>query len=102
MQVFIGRNGTAKTEDEFERRLYILQVDLARSISAAPRHGRLLPGLAVVPHRNLQGHVLADQLGKYYPDLHEEEERAGAGASALLDQHVPDLVAGTSLPDDRP
>ena len=50
-----------------------------------------------------KGMFLADQLGKYYPDLQRAgfRERAGAGASALLDQHLPDLVAGASVPDDR-
>ena len=32
MQVFIGRNGTAKTEDEFERRLYILRKSISQAI----------------------------------------------------------------------
>ena len=50
-----------------------------------------------------KGMFLADQLGTYYPDLHDAgfRKRARAGASALLDQHVPDLVAGASLPHDR-
>ena len=50
-----------------------------------------------------KGMFLADQLGNYYPDLHEPdfESALGAGASALLDQHVPDLVAGASVPHDR-
>ena len=39
MQVFIGRNGAAKTEDEFERKLYILR----KSISQAARPGHRLP-----------------------------------------------------------
>ncbi|MET4261739.1 glutamate synthase domain-containing protein 1, partial [Bradyrhizobium sp. S3.12.5] len=30
MQVFIGRNGTAKTEDDFERRLYILRKSISQ------------------------------------------------------------------------
>src|SRR6267154_2426063 len=32
MQVFIGRNGTAKTEDDFERRLYILRKSISQAI----------------------------------------------------------------------
>src|SRR5688500_2470853 len=32
MQVFIGRNGTAATEDEFERRLYILRKSISQAI----------------------------------------------------------------------
>ena len=106
MQVFIGRNGTAKTEDEFERRLYILRKSISQAIYQ--RRDRGLAGYYPVSLscRTViyKGMFLADQLGKYYPDLHEAgfRERAGAGASALLDQHLPDLVAGASLPDDRP
>ena len=106
MQVFIGRNGTAKTEDDFERRLYILRKSISQAIYQ--RRDRGLAGYYPVSLscRTViyKGMFLADQLGKYYPDLHEAgfRERAGAGASALLDQHLPDLVAGASLPDDRP
>src|SRR5205814_7082500 len=32
MQVFIGRNGTARNEDEFERRLYILRKSISQAI----------------------------------------------------------------------
>src|SRR5579859_3016588 len=32
MQVFIGRNGVAKTEDEFERKLYILRKSISQAI----------------------------------------------------------------------
>ena len=32
MQVFIGRNGAAKTEDEFERKLYILRKSISQAI----------------------------------------------------------------------
>ena len=106
MQVFIGRNGTAKTEDEFERRLYILRKSISQAIYQ--RRERGLAGYYPVSLscRTViyKGMFLADQLGKYYPDLHEAgfRKRAGAGASALLDQHLPGLVAGASLPDDRP
>ena len=106
MQVFIGRNGTAKTEDEFERKLYILRKSISQAIYQ--RRDRGLAGYYPVSLscRTViyKGMFLADQLGKYYPDLHEDgfRERAGAGASAFLDQHLPDLVAGASLPDDRP
>ena len=106
MQVFIGRNGAAKTEDEFERRLYILRKSISQAIYQ--RRDRGLAGYYPVSLscRTVvyKGMFLADQLGKYYPDLSRARfrERAGAGASALLDQHLPDLVAGASVPDDRP
>src|SRR6185503_11304053 len=75
MQVFIGRNGTAKTEEEFERRLYILRKSISQAIYQ--RRERGLAGYYPVSLscRTLiyKGMFLADQLGKYYPDLHEED-----------------------------
>ena len=105
MQVFIGRNGAVKTEDEFERRLYILRKSISQAIYQ--RRDRGLAGYYPVSMscRTViyKGMFLADQLGNYYPDLQRAgfRERAGAGASALLDQHLPDLVAGAPLPHDR-
>ena len=75
MQVFIGRNGTAKTEDEFERRLYILRKSISQAIYQ--RRDRGLAGYYPVSLscRTViyKGMFLADQLGKYYPDLHEDD-----------------------------
>src|SRR4051794_29651311 len=75
MQVFIGRNGAAKTEDEFERRLYILRKSISQAIYQ--RRDRGLAGYYPVSLscRTLiyKGMFLADQLGKYYPDLHEPD-----------------------------
>ena len=84
--------------------LHPAQVDLAGDLSAPrPRPRRLLPGLDVVPHRDLQGHVPRRPARQVLSRSARAgfRERAGAGASALLDQHLPDLVAGASLPDDR-
>ncbi len=105
MQVFIGRNGAAKNEDEFERRLYILRKSISQAIYQ--RRDRGLAGYYPVSMscRTViyKGMFLADQLGKLLsrPARAGFRERAGAGASALLDQHLPDLVAGASLSHDR-
>jgi glutamate synthase (NADPH/NADH) large chain len=49
-----------------------------------------------------KGMFLAYQVGAYYKDLSDERfESAGAGASAVLDQHLPVLEAVASLPDGR-
>src|SRR5579871_4434906 len=75
MQVFIGRNGVARTDDEFERKLYILR----KSISQAIYQRRDRGGAGYYPCsfscRTViyKGMFLADQLGKYYPDLHEAD-----------------------------
>ncbi|HEY9453268.1 MAG TPA: glutamate synthase central domain-containing protein, partial [Bradyrhizobium sp.] len=75
MQVFIGRNGTAKTEEEFERRLYILRKSISQAIYQ--RRDRGMAGYYPVSLscRTViyKGMFLADQLGKYYPDLHEPD-----------------------------
>ena len=71
----IGRNGTAKSEEEFERRLYILRKSISQAIYQ--RRERGLAGYYPVSMscRTViyKGMFLADQLGKYYPDLHEAD-----------------------------
>jgi glutamate synthase (NADPH) large chain len=75
MQVFIGRNEAAKTEDEFERRLYILRKSISQAIYQ--RRDRGLAGYypCSMSCRTIiyKGMFLADQLGKYYADLHEAD-----------------------------
>ena len=75
MQVFIGRNGIAETEDEFERKLYILRKSISQAIYQ--RRDRGMAGYYPVSMscRTViyKGMFLADQLGKYYADLHEED-----------------------------
>src|SRR5438105_913188 len=84
-QVFIGRGKKSMSEDDFERRLYILR----KSVSAAiyKRHERRLAGYYPVSLscRTVvyKGMFLADQLGKYYPDLHDP---AFESALALVHQ----------------
>src|SRR3954454_18176058 len=75
MQVFIGRNGAAKDADTFERKLYILRKSISQAIYQ--RRDRGLAGYYPVSLscRTLvyKGMFLADQLGKYYPDLSEPD-----------------------------
>ena len=75
MQVFIGRNGAANTEDDFERRLYILRKSISQAIYQ--RRERGLSGYypCSLSCRTViyKGMFLADQLGSYYPDLHEKD-----------------------------
>ena len=105
MQVFIGRGDHIKSEDEFERRLYILRKSISQAIYQ--RRDRGLAGYYPVSMscRTMvyKGMFLADQLGKLLsrPARAGFRERAGAGASALLDQHLPGLVAGASLSHGR-
>ena len=75
MQVFIGRGAKIKTEDDFERRLYVLRKSISNAIYQ--RRERGLAGYYPVSMscRTIvyKGMFLADQLGKYYPDLHEDD-----------------------------
>src|SRR5580693_2371242 len=75
MQVFIGRGGHFKTEEQFERRLYILRKSISQAIYQ--RRDRGLAGYYPVSMscRTVvyKGMFLADQLGKYYPDLAEPD-----------------------------
>ncbi|MGX7743888.1 glutamate synthase large subunit [Rhodopseudomonas parapalustris] len=85
MQVFIGRGSAAKSEDEFERQLYILRKSISNAIYQ--RRERGLAGYYPVSLscRTViyKGMFLADQLGKYYPDLNEDDF---ASALALVHQ----------------
>src|ERR1700687_3182289 len=75
MQVFIGRGAHIKNEDEFERRLYILRKSISQAIYL--RRDRGLAGYypASLSCRTIvyKGMFLADQFGKYYPDLAEAD-----------------------------
>jgi len=75
MQVFIGRGEGVKSEDEFERRLYILRKVIS-DVAYRKRERRLANYYVVsLSCRTViyKGMFLADQLGKYYPDLHEPD-----------------------------
>src|SRR5689334_13807335 len=75
VQVFIGRGASIKSEDEFERKLYILRKVISDTIYR--KRERRLSNYYVcsLSCRTLiyKGMFLADQLGKYYPDLHESD-----------------------------
>src|SRR5262252_1710397 len=74
-QVFIGRGRKITSEVDFERRLYILR----KTVSAAiyKRRERRLASYypASLSCRTVvyKGMFLADQLGTYYPDLHDPD-----------------------------
>jgi glutamate synthase (NADPH/NADH) large chain len=70
-QVFIGRGATIRSEEAFERRLYIIRKVLSNFVVGA--NDPKMAGFYVVSLscRTLvyKGMFLADQLGTYYPDL---------------------------------
>ncbi len=74
-QVFIGRGNKIKDEADFERRLYILRKAISSQIYAR-RERRLSNYYPVsISCRTVvyKGMFLADQLGTYYPDLHDKD-----------------------------
>ena len=87
------------------RALHPAQVDLVDDLPPVRAAAvGLLPGVDLLPHGHLQGHVPRRPARHLLPRPARAglRERARARAPALLHQHLPDLVAGASLPHDRP
>ncbi len=75
VQVFVGRGEAVASEDDFERRLFVLRKVISNAIYSAkdPRtSGYYVVSLSC---RTLvyKGMFNADQLGAYYADLHDED-----------------------------
>jgi len=85
MQVFIARNPKLTSEEEFERRLYILRKTISSTLYG--RRGRSTSNYypVSISCRTLiyKGMFLADQLCTYYPDLHDPDFES---ALALIHQ----------------
>ena len=75
MQVFIGQGKKKLGEDEFERKLYILRKAISNAVYKK-RERRVASYYPVsISCRTViyKGMFLADQLGAYYPDLHDPD-----------------------------
>ena len=74
-QVFIGKGGCTLSEDEFERRLYLLRKTISgRIYLMRERRGSGYYPVSLSCRTVIyKGMFLADQLGTYYPDLHEPD-----------------------------
>ena len=74
-QVFIGRSPKVTTEDEFERRLYILRKTISSTLYGKRERSTSNYYPVSISCRTViyKGMFLADQLGKYYPDLHDPD-----------------------------
>ena len=93
-------------QDDFERRLFILRKVISNTIydMKDPRTKGFYPvSLSSRTHR-LQGHAAGRPARRLLQGSARPALRVGARARApaLLDQHLPDLVARASLPDGRP
>src|SRR5271169_116576 len=85
MQVFIGRNPKFTSEDEFERRLYILRKTISGALYGKRQRSTLHYYPVSISCRTViyKGMFLADQLGTYYPDLQDPDVES---ALALVHQ----------------
>ncbi len=74
-QVFIARSPQVTTEDEFERRLYILRKTISGNLyGKRERHVSNYYPVSISCRTVIyKGMFLADQLGTYYPDLHDPD-----------------------------
>jgi len=74
-QVFIGRGEFTGDEDGFERRLFVLRKVISNTVYGAmdPRTAGYYPVSLSCRTLVYKGMFLADQLGAYYPDLHDPD-----------------------------
>ena len=99
----------ARQEDQDRGRvraapLHPAQVDFECDLYAQGAQAfRLLPGVHLLPHHRLQGHVPGRPARHLLSRSARQgfRQRARARAPALLHQYLPGLVARASLPDDR-
>jgi glutamate synthase (NADPH/NADH) large chain len=84
-QVFIGKGSRKISEDEFERRLYLLRKAISGRLytKRERRSSNYYPVSISCRTVIYKGMFLADQLGTYYPDLHDP---GFASALALVHQ----------------
>jgi glutamate synthase (NADPH/NADH) large chain len=84
-QVFLARNPKVTSEDEFERRLYILRKTISSTLYGRRERSTSHYYPVSISCRTViyKGMFLADQLGTYYPDLRDPDF---ASALALIHQ----------------
>jgi len=84
-QVFLARNPKVTSEDEFERRLYILRKTISSTLYGRRERSTSHYYPVSISCRTViyKGMFLADQLGTYYPDLRDPDF---ASALALVHQ----------------
>ena len=104
-QIFVGRPADVATEDDFERRLYIVRKVVSNRVFAIGTREILeyLPRLDVGPNHCLQGHGAGAPACALLPRPPGPalRDRARAGASAVRDQHVSVLAPRAPLSHGR-
>jgi glutamate synthase (NADPH/NADH) large chain len=74
-QVFIGRGKNCKDTDSFERKLFVIRKTAEHAVSNLPKAQGQRFYIPSMSARTLvyKGMLLADQVGKYYPDLQNDD-----------------------------
>ena len=95
-----AEGGRPFDQDAFERKLFVIRRVCELSFGEV----RSVRDLQLLAHDQLQGHadLQAARRLLHRPARPARQERDGAGALALLDQHLPELGAGAPLPRDLP
>ncbi len=106
----VGRGPKLADQDAFERKILAIRKQTQNPLADLAKKHKL-PGLTQLYMPSFssrtvvyKGLLLASQVESFYDDLRNPLTQVGAvhGASALLDQHLPLLEAGASLPLHRP
>ena len=104
-QIFIGRPADLASEDDFERRLYVVRKVVSNRVFAigTPEILEYYPVSMSARTIVYKGMVLVRQLAPYYRDLLDPRlrDRAGAGPSTVRDQHVSVLAPCAPLSHGR-
>ena len=102
--VFIARGRDIGDEDDFERKLYVIRKRFEKAIVRLDllRQRILLLPQPFVPDAGLQGHAhgFADAVVLPGPVEPAPDQRDVHVPLALQHEHVPELGAGPSVPDD--
>ena len=101
-----GQRRTSATRTQFERKILTIRKQVLNSVGQlAEKHGlpalrRSLHAVLLDPHGGLQGPAARAAGRELLRRSAQPADRvgAGAGASALLDQHLPVLAAGAPVP----
>jgi len=74
-QIFIGRGERAQTDDDFERRLFVIRKDVGHTIADSGLKQKSFFYIPSLSHRTLiyKGMLIADQIESYFPDLCDAE-----------------------------
>ena len=104
-QAIVVASPKVKDQDAFERKILTIRKQTLNNVRGLEDQ-RHLPGLSELYMPSFstrtvvyKGLLLAPQVGTFYlrPAQSADPVGAGAGASALLHQHVPVLAAGASV-----